>query len=116
MGFIAYTGIFLWGMITTGLAIWARKVYIERKERLKERERRRAEAEKDGWMKTKGFSQWSDRPKMEKWCDDMKDDLEMSIWLKENTKGDFRLEWVNGSRHIKFDNDVDAMAFKLRWL
>ncbi len=115
MGFIPYIGMFLWGVMATGLAIWGRKIYVERKKRRQEQERYRASAEKDGWMKTKGYSRWSDRTKMEKWCDDMRDDLEMSTWLKENTKSYFKLEWINGSRYIKFDNDEDALAFKLMW-
>lgn len=39
-------------------------------------------------------------------------DSEMAIWVFENVKGRFIID----DGHIFFENDEDAMAFKLRWL
>ena len=37
---------------------------------------------------------------------------EMSIWCSINTTGFY---WINDCHIFHFDEDVDAMAFKLRW-
>ena len=52
---------------------------------------------------------------MAKWRKDIKDDLEMSIWIEENIKGYFKTEYIYGVRYIKFAEDEDGVAFKLRW-
>ncbi len=37
-------------------------------------------------------------------------------WLEENTKGWWEFEDCKTEYHVYFTRDVDAMAFKLRWL
>lgn len=112
---VLYIFIFFFGVISTGIAIWAYKAYIRRRDFRQETKRRQKLAEKDGWTKTKGFEHWSDRRRMEKWRETIKDDLEMSIWIEENIKGYFKTERIYGKRYIKFAEDEDGMAFKLRW-
>lgn len=113
---LLYIFIFLSGMTSVGLAIWAHKVYTERRDRRRETKRRQTQAETDGWIKTKGFEHWSDRNRMEKWRKNIEDDLEMSIWIEENIKGYFKTEYIYGARYIKFAEDEDGVAFKLRWI
>ncbi len=112
---VAYISIFLSGMMTVGFAIWAHRVYIERRDRLQEAKRRQAKAEKDGWIKTEGLTHWSNRKRMEEWREEIKVDLEISEWIEENIKGYFKVEYIYGKRYIKFAEEEDGMAFKLRW-
>lgn len=113
---LVYIGIFLSGMISVGFAIWAHRVYIERRDKRQEIKKRQVKAGEDGWIKTKGLTRWDNKKEMNLWCRNIKDDLEMSIWMKENIKGYFKLEYIYGDRYIKFAEDEDGMAFKLRWL
>lgn len=113
---VVYISIFLSGMTSVGLAIWAHKVYIERRDQRRETKRRQAQDEKNGWIKTKGLTHFGNRNKMEQWRKEIKDDLEMSIWMEENIKGYFKIEYIYGDRYIKFAEDEDGMAFKLRWI
>ncbi len=111
-----YISIFFFGVISTGIAIKVCKAYIARQDRLKDEKRRIMQSEKDGWIKSDhDFKYWTNRKRMEKWQNDIKDDLEMSIWIHENIKGHFSFEYVYGIRYIKFAEEEDAVAFKLRW-
>jgi len=112
---LLYISIFLSGMMTVGFAIWAYRVYIEKRDHRQEVKKRRAAAEENGWIKTKGLTHWSNRNKMEQWRKEIKDDLEISIWMEENIKGYFKVEYIYGDRYIKFTEDEDGVAFKLRW-
>jgi len=112
-----YISIFFFGVITTGVAIWARRKFIARQDKLKHKQRRIMELEKNGWIKTKyEFRHWTDRQRMEKWQKSIKDDLEISIWIHENIKGYFKVEYLYGIRYIQFAEEDDAVAFKLRWV
>ena len=112
-----YISIFFFGVISTGVAIWATKKFYARRDRLKDEKRRIMRLEKDGWIKTEyDFTHWTDRKRMEKWQKSIKDDLEMSIWIHENIKGYFNIEYNCGVRYIKFAEEEDAVAFKLRWV
>lgn len=110
-----FLAIFLSGMTATGVLIWICKECIRKIERRKDKKRLIVQSEKDGWIKTDGFTHWSSRRGMIKWRKKIKDDLEMSIWLEENTKDYFTAEYIYGTRYIKFDKEEDGVAFKLRW-
>lgn len=112
-----YISIFLFGVISTGVAIWATKKFCARQERIKNEQRHRMQAEKDGWIKTKyDFRHWTDRHRMDKWRKSIEEDLELSIWIEENIKGYFKAQYTNGIRYIQFAEEDDAVAFKLRWI
>lgn len=112
-----YISIFLFGMISTGVAILVTKKFYARRDRLKEEQKRTMQLEKDGWIKTKyEFAHWTDRHRMEKWQKSIKDDLEISIWIHDNIKGHFKVEYIYGIRYIQFAEEDDAVAFKLRWI
>lgn len=113
---LVYVFIFLFGMVATGVAIWIYKICVRWKDGRDSKKRFIIKSEKDGWVKTDHlFAHWSNRKAMGKWRKNIEDDLEMSIWIEENIKDYFRVEYIYGIRYIKFDNDTDGMAFKLRW-
>lgn len=111
-----YISIFLFGVISTFVAIKSCKALIERKDRLKEKEKLLVRSEKDGWIKTDyEFAHWTDRNRMEKWKKSIKDDLEISLWIEDNIKGYFKVQFIYGIRYIQFAEEDDGVAFKLRW-
>lgn len=107
--------IFLSGMIATGVLIWICKECVRRKELRDNKQALIISSEKNGWIKTDGFTHWSSKKDMKKWREKIKDDLEMSIWMEENIKGYFKTDYSHGTKYIKFAEEEDGMAFKLRW-
>lgn len=113
---VDYILFFILGAASIIGSILLRRKYFERKDRRLTMKRAVARSEKDGWMKTDlNFFCWTTRPKMHKWHKELEEDLELCIWLNENTTGPFKVDWIDGKRYIKFDKDEDGMAFKLRW-
>jgi len=112
---IEFLVIFLSGMIATGGLICFCKECVRRKERRDNKKRLVVRSEKDGWIKTDGFTRWSSSNSMKKWRKRIKNDLEMSIWMEENIKGYFKTDYIYGVKYIKFAEEEDGVAFKLRW-
>ena len=110
-----YVTIFLAGMVVTGIGLWTYSAYLKWRDNQAYIKETLIKDEKDGWIKIDKFSNWSTRKNMIKWRENIKSDLEMSIWLEENTKGEFRTEFLYGNRYVKFNKDEDGVAFKLRW-
>ena len=114
---VDYIVLFLLGILSTVGLILLRRKYVDWKSLRLTTKRALIRSEENGWMKTDlTFSGWSDRTRMNKWRREIEEDLELCTWLKENTTGPFKLDWIDGKRYIKFDKDEDGMAFKLRWV
>lgn len=43
------------------------------------------------------------------------DRREMAAWVKENIRGKCEIHWSAWVVYLQFDNDEDAILFKLRW-
>lgn len=110
-----FLAIFLSGMIATGVLIWICKECVRKIEQRKDKKSLIIRLEKDGWIKTNGLTHWSSKKDMNKWREKIKDDLEMSIWMEENIKGYFKTNYSHGAKYIKFAEEEDGVAFKLRW-
>ena len=77
----------------------------------------RMKAEQDGWIKLDNHlpDDWRSRSDVKNWLDDKTEKLEIANWVLENIKGNFFVRYISGNHYIQFDNDEDAIAFKLWW-
>lgn len=110
--------VYFGGMFSLWCLYYINKWYTKWKQDRDELKRNIIKAEKDGWIKTKSISdepQWKNKTNLKKWRKRITADIEIQEWIEENIKGGFTSTYVYGNRYIKFDNDEDGVAFKLRW-
>ncbi len=107
------------GMASLLVISYTRGWYIKWKKKQEELKEKKIRAEKDGWIKAtviSGEHYWDNNASLRSWRKKIATDLEVEEWIRENIKGGFHTSYIFGNKYIKFDNDEDGVAFKLRWL
>ena len=115
---ITLTLVYFGGMFSLLGVYYVNKWYTTWKQKRAELKTKIINAEKDGWIKTTSISNeshWSNKNSLKKWKKRITTDIEIQEWIEENIKGGFISTYVYGNRYIKFDDDEDGVAFKLRW-
>jgi len=110
--------IYFSGMLSVIWVYYLRKWYKQWRAKRKEELFTIIGAEKNGWMRAKSISNheyWRDKSHLIKWRKEISKDLDIEEWIKENIKGSFRTTYISGYKYIRFDNEEDGVAFKLRW-